>query len=182
MISRSLFVESNKLRVFDLDDTIVRTDSYIYIVHQNGRKSKLTPGEYAVYNEKPGDKFDFTDFHSIKNPKPIKIYFNLLKAFATHNKTVYILTARAGYKPIKDFITDSGIKNVYVVALGDSNPQKKADWIERQILDNKIDDVFFIDDSEKNVGAVRNMLKRYPKVKANVRQAILESERKKLFI
>ena len=54
MISRSLFVESKKLRVFDFDDTLVKTTSFIYITNGD-KKTKLTPGEYAVYKEKPGD-------------------------------------------------------------------------------------------------------------------------------
>jgi hypothetical protein len=61
---------------------------------------------------------------------------------------------------------------VYVVALGDSNPKKKADWIEQQIKDNKINDLFFIDDSANNVAAVKDMLKRYPKVKSRVYRAM----------
>ena len=61
MISRSLFVESKRLRVFDFDDTLVKTTSFIYITHSDGKKSKLTPGQYAVYNERPGDVYDFRD-------------------------------------------------------------------------------------------------------------------------
>ena len=47
MIARSLFTESKKLRVFDFDDTLVKTTSFIYITN-NGKKLKLTPGQYAV--------------------------------------------------------------------------------------------------------------------------------------
>ena len=72
MIARSLFVESKKLRVFDFDDTLVKTTSFIYVTHSNGKTSKLTPGQYAVYKEKPGDEFDFKDFEQVKNPKIIK--------------------------------------------------------------------------------------------------------------
>ena len=61
MIARSLLVESKKLRIFDFDDTLVKTTSFIYITQSNGKKLKLTPGQYAVYNEKPGDEFDFSD-------------------------------------------------------------------------------------------------------------------------
>ena len=43
MISRNLFTESKKLRVFDFDDTLVKTTSFIYITN-NGKKKKLTPG------------------------------------------------------------------------------------------------------------------------------------------
>ena len=51
-----------KLRVFDFDDTLVQTNSHIYVTDKNNKKSKLTPGEYAVYEPKKGDKFDFSDF------------------------------------------------------------------------------------------------------------------------
>ena len=44
MISRSLFTESKKLRVFDFDDTLVKTTSFIYITNGD-KKKKLTPGQ-----------------------------------------------------------------------------------------------------------------------------------------
>lgn len=170
MIARTLFLEVKKLRVFDFDDTLVKTDSYVYINTAKGKKLKLTPGEYAKYTVQPGDKLDFSDFHAIKNPKPIKTTFEILKRMASA-ETVYVLTARAAYKPIYDFIKDSGIRNVYVVALGDSNPEKKADWIEDMVKNSKYDDVFFIDDSSANVDAVRKRLKRYPNVKTKLQVA-----------
>jgi FMN phosphatase YigB (HAD superfamily) len=168
-IARSLFVEDKKLRVFDFDDTLVKTQSYIYINHKDGKKSKLTPGQYAVYNERPGDKFDFSDFQQVKNPQLIKGYVQLLKRMLPDAKRgVYILTARAVYKPVYDFIRDLGIKGVYVVALGDNNPESKADWIEAKVKDEGFDDVYFVDDSLKNVDAVRRRLANYPNIKKRV--------------
>ena len=170
MIARSLFVESKKLRVFDFDDTLVKTDSYIYITKPNGNKVKLTPGQYAKYTPKPDDKFDFSDFQAVKNPTIIKAYFKVLQNMAAKG-TVYILTARAAYKPIYNFIKDSGMKNVYVVALADGNPERKADWIEDKVRNEKYDDVFFIDDSDKNVAAVRNRLRPYKHIKQKLQVA-----------
>jgi phosphoglycolate phosphatase-like HAD superfamily hydrolase len=171
-ISRSLFVESKKLRVFDMDDTLITTTSYIYVDNEkSGKKFKLTPGEYAVYTAKDGDVFDYSDFQKIQNPKIIKGYFELLRRMASmggKDRGVYILTARGAYKPIHKFIKDSGIKGVYVVALGDSNPEKKADWIENKVKDEGYDDVFFVDDSPKNVEAVKKRLKKYPNVKQKI--------------
>ena len=169
MIARSLFVEDKKLRVFDFDDTLVKTSSYIYVTHKDGRESKLTPGQYAVYKERPGDEFDFRDFEKVKNPKVIKGYFQLLKNMAaTSDRAVYILTARSAYKPVYDFIKDSGIKDVFVVALGDNNPETKADWIEREMKNNGYDNIYFVDDSPKNVDAVRKRLNKYPNVRKKV--------------
>lgn len=170
-ISRSLFVESKKLRIFDFDDSLVTTTSFIYVTNEKtGKKTKLSPGEYAVYTPKGGDVFDYSDFEEVKNPKVIKGYFELLRRMASSggDRGVYILTARAVYRPVLQFIKDSGIKNVFVVALGDANPEKKADWIEQKVKDEGFDDVFFVDDSQKNIDAVKKRLRAYPNVKQKI--------------
>ena len=168
-LSRTLFTEDKKLRIFDFDDTLVKTNSFIYVTHKDGKKSKLNPGQYAVYKERPGDVFDYTDFQKVTEPKLIKGYFELLKRMSASEsgRTIYILTARQAYRPVYEFIRNLGIRNVEVVALGDSNPEKKADWIEAKVRDEGYDDVFFVDDSIKNVEAVRKRLKGY-----NVKQKI----------
>ena len=167
-ISRSLFVESKKLRIFDFDDTLVKTNSFIYVTHKDGKTSKLSPGQYAVYKERPGDTFDFKDFQQVTNPQVIKGYVELLRRMVNSggSREVFILTARAAERPVSQFIKDLGIKGVTVVALGDNNPEKKADWIEDKVKEG-YDDVFFVDDSPKNIDAVRRRLKNY-----NIKQKI----------
>ena len=167
-ISRSLFVESKKLRIFDFDDTLVKTNSFIYVTHKDGKTSKLSPGEYAVYKERPGDKFDFKDFQQVTNPQLIKGYVELLRRMVNSggSREVFILTARAAERPVSQFIKDLGISGVKVIALGDNNPEKKADWIEDRVKEG-YDDVFFVDDSPKNIDAVRSRLKNY-----NIKQKI----------
>ena len=164
-------LSGKKLRVFDFDDTLVQTKSHIYITHKDGKKSKLTPGEYAVYEPKSGDKFDFSDFEQVKQPQEIKGVTDLLRklAKAEGERTIVILTARGTYKPIKDYLSDIGLRDIYVVALNSADPQDKADWIEQKIKEG-YNDVFFIDDSHKNVQAVKALEKKYPDVKMQVRQ------------
>ena len=167
-ISRSLFVESKKLRIFDFDDTLVKTNSFIYVTHKDGKTSKLSPGEYAVYKERPGDTFDFKDFQQVTNPQLIKGYVELLRRMVNSggSREVFILTARAAERPVSQFIKDLGINGVKVIALGDNNPEKKADWIEDKVKEG-YDDIFFVDDSPKNIDAVRSRLKNY-----NIKQKI----------
>jgi FMN phosphatase YigB (HAD superfamily) len=169
-ISRSLFVESKKLRVYDFDDTLVKTNSFIYVTHKNGKTSKLSPGQYAVYKEQPGDKFDYKDFQQVTNPQIIKGYVELLRRMVNSggSREVFILTARSVERPVSQFIKDLGIKGVTVVALGDNNPEKKADWIEDKVKDG-FDDIFFVDDSPKNIDAVRKRLKNYD-IKQKIQQ------------
>lgn len=161
-----------KLRVFDFDDTIVKTNSFIYITHKDGKKSKLTPGEYAVYEPKVGDQFDFSDFESVNEPKELRQTTKVLKRFVQSEgeRKIVILTARAAYKPVKEYLKDIGFDGIYVVALGDANPEKKAEWIEDKIKKG-YNDVFFMDDSHKNVSAVSNLKKKYPDVKFKIQQA-----------
>lgn len=158
-----------KIRVFDFDDTLVQTNSHIYITHKSGKKSKLTPGEYAIYEPKDGDEFDFSDFEKVKQPQEIKGVTRLLKNIVrVGGSDIYILTARAAYKPIKDYLSDIGLKNIYVVALASNDPNDKAKWIEEKIKSG-VNDVYFIDDSHKNIQAVKGLAKKYPKIALKVR-------------
>ena len=168
-IARTLFMESKKLRIFDFDDTLVKTNSFIYVTHRNGMKSKLTPGQYAKYDARDGDIFDFKDFQQVTRPELIKGYVELLRRMVSSggSREVYILTARAAERPVSQFIKDLGINGVKVIALGDNNPEKKADWIEDKVKEG-YDDVFFVDDSEKNIVAVKKRLKDYPNVKQKI--------------
>jgi phosphoglycolate phosphatase-like HAD superfamily hydrolase len=167
-ISRAILSEDKKLRIFDFDDTLVKTTSFIYVTNKDGKTFKLTPGQYAIYKEKPGDKFDYRDFQQVSNPQLIKGYVELLRRMVNSggSREVFILTARSAERPVSQFIKDLGIKGVTVVALGDNNPEKKADWIEDKVKAG-FDDVYFVDDSPKNIDAVRNRLKNY-----NIKQKI----------
>jgi len=158
-----------KLRVFDFDDTLVQTNSRIYIKHSGGKESTLTPGEYAIYEPKDDDKFDFSDFEKVKQPQEIKGVTRLLKnVVRVGGSEVVILTARAAYKPVKKYLSDIGLNDVYVVALANADPQKKADWIEAKIKGG-VNDIFFIDDSHKNVSAVKELSKKYPNISLKVK-------------
>ena len=165
MISRSLFVESKKLRVFDFDETLAFTKSFIYVKLPNGKEKKLTPGQYAVYKEKPGEEYDFRDFYSVQEPQELKRITKVLKRIIGKNggDGVFILTARpqAVDKHVQQYLKDIGInQRIPVVGLQSNNPKDKADWLEKKIDDEGYDDVYFADDSIKNVNAAKQMLRR----------------------
>jgi phosphoglycolate phosphatase-like HAD superfamily hydrolase len=157
-----------KLRVFDFDDTLVKTNSFIYITN-NGINNKLSPGEYAVYQEKSGDIFDYSDFEDVKNPKQIKQMTMVFKRIANkrNGKGLFILTARAAYKPVRKYLKDIGIdmENIFVKALGSNNPNEKANWIKNKIENENYNDIYFADDSEKNINTVKKMLLKQKNIK-----------------
>ena len=158
-----------KLRVFDFDDTLVKSNSKVYVINK-GKKKTLTPGQFAIYNKRAGDEFDFSDFDKVIEPKQIKSMFKVFNNIykASGNRRLTILTARAAYKPVRKFLKDVGFSNVYVVALGDSNPQKKADWIQSQIQKG-YNDILFLDDSPMNVKVVKKLKQKYPNIKMDTR-------------
>lgn len=153
------------LRVFDFDDTLAKSVSYIYVKHKDGTETKMDPAEYAKYEPRPGDEYDFRDFNRILNkPQVIKKNVNLLKKMlSSGDKKVTILTARALGFPVKYWFKKELGLNVYVVPLGNADPKAKADWIEKHI-EKGYTDIAFMDDSIKNVKAVQRLQQKYPNV------------------
>tara|TARA_R100001082_G_scaffold110263_1_gene89725 strand:- start:675 stop:1199 length:525 start_codon:yes stop_codon:yes gene_type:complete len=169
MLKLKDLLTEKKLRVFDFDDTLVKSNSKVYVINK-GKKKTLTPGEFAIYKQKSGDEFDFSDFDKVIEPKQIKSMFKVFRNIykASGSRRLTILTARAAYKPVRKFLKDVGFNDVYVVALGDSNPQKKADWIQSQIQKG-YNDILFLDDSPKNVKVVKKLKQKYPNIKMDAR-------------
>jgi len=155
-------MQYKRLRIFDFDDTLVKTDSYVY-VNNGDSQIKLTPGQYAVYNEKDGDQFDFSDFKKVKNPKEIKQITKVLRRMLKKGKGgLYILTARSTYKPIRKYLSeiDIDVSKIYVTALSSNNPKDKADWIKDKIENDGYNDIYYADDSIKNIRAAEQMLSK----------------------
>jgi len=163
---------SKKLRVFDFDDTLVKTRSLIHVTSPAGEKFDLAPGEYAVYEAQPGDSFDFSDFSKLIDPEEIKWTVRILRSITAKGSEAVILTARAHEGPVHQFLADAGIPPITVIALANSDPQAKADYIARRIEDDGLTHVEFFDDSPKNVAAVRALKPLYPDVKIAVRHVV----------
>ena len=161
---KDILNEARSLSVFDFDDTLAKTDSWVYVKSPRG-EFKLDPGEFAVYKLKKDEEYDFRDFdRMLRNPRIIKKNVDLLKKqLKKHGRRVTILTARALGYPIKHFFKTIGLE-VYVVAVGSADPKVKADWIEDHIKKG-YNPVYFMDDSKKNIDAVNKLKKKYPKVK-----------------
>ena len=167
---------ARKLSIFDFDDTLVATKANVYITHANGVEEVLSPAEYAVYEPQEGDEFDFSEFDGpLRDPKIIKRNFDLLAQVldkSSKNRRTAILTARANPKPIQDFFEEKGIGNIEIIALGSSDPQDKADWIENQIKEGW-NDIRFMDDSQFNIDAVKKMAEKYPEVEWLIKRVII---------
>lgn len=165
--------EDRSLFVFDFDDTLVKTGSMVFVENfenphpELGPHFALTPGEYAVYEERPGDAFDFSDFEKLVDPQEIEWSMRVMRnAMKKHGAdSVVVLTARGASSPVRAFLDSQGLSEVQVKALGGSHPELKARWIEAVIRTLRLTRVEFFDDSHKNVRAVQELDQRMPGTK-----------------
>ena len=160
-------MKTKKLRIFDLDDTLFETEAKVIVTSSNGTSREITPAEYAVYEPQPGDKFDFSQFQTLINPTLIrsigKRFYKITQSTGTDRKTV-ILTARGSEAAphIRDIIRKYFRVNIEVVTLGTGDPMAKANWILNKIQNEGYNDIFFVDDSSKNILATYRTIKDLP--------------------
>ena len=56
---RDIIREGKTVSIFDFDDTIAQSDSWVYITKNGKTIKKLDPAEFAVYTPKTGEEYDF---------------------------------------------------------------------------------------------------------------------------
>lgn len=165
-----------RLRVFDFDDTLVTSNSRTKVIHSDGSAQYLTPGEYALYDKRPGDKFDYNEFDKVIDPHVImwtsQILRNVYAKYGPSGAVILTARGRAAKDSLEEFLASIGYPNIDVIALGNSDPSAKADWIAQAIDDEGLKLVEFFDDSHKNVAAVAALQRRFPDVKIIVRHVI----------
>ena len=160
-------MKTKKLRIFDLDDTLFETEAKVIVISSNGTSREITPAEYAVYEPQSGDKFDFSQFQTLINPTLIrsigKRFYKIVTSSNGDRKTV-ILTARGSEAAphIKDIIRKYFRVNIEVVTLGIGDPMAKANWILNKIQNEGYNDIFFVDDSSKNILATYKTINNLP--------------------
>ena len=170
------YLNESKLRVFDFDDTIAKSDSNIHITTDTGEKIEMTPGEYATHKIDPNYDYDFSEFDQVINPREIKQITNIIRNAlnaGTEGREIAVLTARApeSEASIRDYLESLGLDTSKITfeLLGSSNPDDKASWIANRI-EQGATDVLFFDDSGKNVDAVQSLQSKYPDIKIKARK------------
>jgi hypothetical protein len=166
-----------KIRVFDFDDTLARSNSKVLYEMPDGTTGKLNATQFAQKAgelEEQGAKFDFSEFSKVVDGKkgPVfKAIENIVKARGAED--VFILTARPANAagPIKEFMDALGVNLPIenIVGLGDGKAEAKARWMTGKAAEG-YNDFFFVDDAYKNVKAVQDALDVFD-VKSKTQQA-----------
>jgi len=166
-----------KIRVFDFDDTLARTNSKVLYEMPDGRTGTLTAEEFAKKGDEmlaEGAVWDFSEFNKVVDGKKgplFKIAQKIQEVRGT--KDVFVLTARAqqASPAIKEFLDSIGLNIPLdnISGLGDSSPYAKSNWIVDKAAQG-YNDFYFADDHTSNVKAVRDALEVLD-VKSKTQQA-----------
>lgn len=163
------------LRVFDFDDTLVKTNSKVGVIEVNkesGEESDkyfISPAAYAKFDEIKSQnpdkeyKFDYSQFSQVIEPKIIDFTFQILRNVVKKMREdtgvpAVILTARGSdaNTNISNFLHGFDI-DIPVITLNSSNPASKAAWIKKTMLEHELPHIEFFDDSILNVRAVAEL-------------------------
>lgn len=145
------------LVIFDFDDTLFRTGSRIIVRSSSGSEKFLTTHKYPLYRPSPGDEFDFSEFEVYPpSPSPIEKTVEKFKKFVatTGIQNVIILTARANAAPVREVLKDFDLPPVEVIAVGNSAPEAKSEFVESRILKKGYDSIVLYEDNDRNIAEI----------------------------
>lgn len=186
---RAKEIEPKKLVVFDIDDTLVNTQTKVHVIKDGEVVNSLNSHDFTHYKLKPGESFDFEDFRNAREffekSRPIIPMMNQLKRdIATGNKVVMV-TARADFDD-KELFLDTfrkygvDMNKVHVYRAGNSKQgtteeRKKA--IIKTLLDK--DDytkAIMYDDAKPNLHTFIELKKDHPKTRFYAWHVSLDGE------
>jgi hypothetical protein len=179
--ARKLNAPVKKIRIFDFDDTLARSNSKVFAI-KNGERIEMSAEEFASNGAQmlvDGYNFDFTDFNIVRDGKPGPLLDIAKKIQAARGtEDVFVLTARASESqgPIKEFLDSVGLNIPLsnITGLGNSTGAAKAKWVVEKAAEG-YNDFYFADDAYQNVKAVRDAMQVID-VKSKVQQAKMSLE------
>jgi len=156
--------ESDKILIFDLDDTLVQTEAKIKILNPKTKEfvRKLSPSEFNTFKIKKGHVLDYDDFDCpilLRQGRIVHEMFELLKRNYNKHVPIAILTARASSELVRDFFLQNGIDihPELVIAVNDPQfefegtiPERKSKAIKK-LIDLGFKDLTFFDDHDENL-------------------------------
>jgi len=156
--------------VFDFDETVGYSNNVVFGT-KDGIAIEITSDDWPKIGKKLIDEgwiMDFTDFNKVTNGKPGPLINKLKNQIEKYgNEWIYILTARHSdsEEAIYNWLLSQNIelKLENIVGLGDSTGEAKAKWIQDNLIESGVNDIYFVDDALGNVRAVKEMFEEYPK-------------------
>jgi len=182
--------QPSKLVIFDIDDTLVYTQTKVNVIRDGQVTRELNSHEFTHYKLQDGEQFDFENFRNahdfFHNSKPIIPMMNQLKQdIATGNKVVMV-TARADFDDRELFLdtfrkygVDMG--KVHVYRAGNMTQKVQTEEKKKIIIRNLLNKgnytkAIMYDDAEPNLQSFVELKQEYPQTKFYAWHVSLEGE------
>jgi len=168
--------DQNKLVIFDIDDTLVHTQTKVHVVKNGKVTHSLNSHDFTHYKLKPGEEFDFGDFSNAReffeNAKPIIPMINQLKRDINTGNKVVMVTARSDFNDRELFLDTFrkygvDMNKVHVYRAGNmtdkiSTEEKKKIIINRLLDKEQYHKAIMYDDAVPNLNAFVSLKKDHP--------------------
>jgi FMN phosphatase YigB (HAD superfamily) len=179
-----------KLVIFDIDDTLVHTQTKVHVVKDGRTVKSLNSHEFTHYKLQPDEEFDFGDFRDAReffaNAKPIIPMINQLKHDINTGNKVVMVTARADFND-KELFLDTfrkygvDMSRVHVYRAGNmaikAATEEKKKIIIRKLMDQgHYTKAIMYDDAVPNLESFVELKKEYPQTKFYAWHVSLEGE------
>lgn len=164
---------SNKIIIFDLDDTIINTTAEILVTRKGVPYRKISNAEFNNYKLKLGENFCFDEFTDpyILSQSTFTKYWDTLKREYYKGTHIGILTARSDANLIRNFFLNNGIdiKDELIMAINDPDLNLESESIQSKkaeviglLVDAGYDTIIFFDDNEPNLIEAKSLENKYP--------------------
>lgn len=168
-----------KLVIFDIDDTLVHTQTLVHVVKGSKTVAKLNSRDFTNYTLKDGERFDFHEFSNAKaffeNSKPIVPMMNQLKRDIAESNKVAMVTARSDFDDRDLFLNTFrkygvDIDRAHVYRAGNINDgtsieHKKKQIIKTLLVREQYSKAIMYDDSIKNLVSFLDLSEEFPATK-----------------
>jgi hypothetical protein len=167
---------SGKLVIFDIDDTLVNTDTRVNVVQDGKVIKQLNSHDFTHYKLGPGESFDFGAFKDAREfftkAKPIPGMIRQLKNDIATGNRVIMLTARSDFND-RDVFLDTfrrfgiDMDQVHVYRAGNlaikaATEEKKKIILKHLLGKEHFDKLIMYDDSVPNLNAFLSLKQDYP--------------------
>jgi FMN phosphatase YigB (HAD superfamily) len=187
---RASEIQPRKLVIFDIDDTLVHTQTKVHVVKDGRVVKSLNSHDFTHYKLQPGEQFDFGDFRDAReffhNSKPIIPMMNQLKHDIATGNNVVMVTARADFDD-KELFLDTfrkygvDMNKVHVYRAGNMTGKMQTEEKKKIIIRNLLDKgqytkAIMYDDALPNLHSFVELKKEYPHTKFYAWQVSLDGE------
>jgi ribosomal protein S18 acetylase RimI-like enzyme len=167
---------SGKLVIFDIDDTLVNTDTRVNVVQDGKIIKQLNSHDFTHYKLGPDESFDFGAFKDAREfftkAKPIPGMIRQLKQDIATGNRVIMLTARSDFND-RDVFLDTfrrfgiDMDRVHVYRAGNlaikaATEEKKKIILKHLLGKEHFDKLIMYDDSVPNLNAFLSLKQDYP--------------------